>query len=68
MNRLCTIGTNLRDLPTGAFKVVWRPTGKFHQATFDLVLIFGLVAGLELVYDNQMIPSRKEYPEVNTAS
>ena len=46
---------NLRDLPDGAFTLYKGNKGKFYQAKFDLVLIFGPTLSLHFMHGDDII-------------
>jgi hypothetical protein len=55
VKRLCTIEVDLKKLPEGAFVLYKGKAGNFYQTGFDLVLVFGSVVLLQLMYGHQVI-------------
>ena len=53
--RLATLEVNLNDLPEGAFKRYQGKKGQYHQAKFDLVVIFDSVVYLRFMHGDTLI-------------
>jgi hypothetical protein len=52
---LCAIDVDLKKLPEGTFVLYRGEGGASYQAQFDLVLVFGSVVLLQLMYGDQVI-------------